>query len=215
MRLLVCAPMGIEARALRAGLPAAPVRRTGLGPRRSARSAGELTGFGALAVAGLAGGLDPALSSGRIVVASELRGHRGTISCPYAPVLVADLIQQGLPVTCGPVVTTDHVVRGQERTALARTGALAVDMESAELAAAAGDRPLIVARVLLDTPNDPLPTALRRLAPALRRLRQLSPSLDRWSQSVPRNEEHARTAAPGEDHPWASQFDRPPGSGPT
>lgn len=203
MSLLVCAPMRIEARALRAGLPAGSVRRTGWGPRRSSESAGNLAAgrFSALAVAGLGGGLDPAIRSGRIVVASEVRGQHGIVSCPFAALLVEELARQGLPVTCGPVISTDHVVRGPERTELARSGALAVDMESAELAAAAHGRPLAVARVLLDTPRDPLPTAAHRLRGALRRLQQLSHSLDRWSRAVPRVEEHVRTVVPGEGQP--------------
>ena len=203
MRLLVCAPMRIEARALRAGLPAGALRRTGPGPRRSARRAAQLATehFEALAVAGLGGGLDPAARSGRIVVASEVRGARGTFPCPLAGALVDELSRRGLPVTCGPVLTTDHLVRGRERAELARTGALAVDTESAELAAAAAGRPLAVARVLLDTPRDPLLLAPGHLRRALRLLRQLSPSLDRWSRSVPRVGEDVPTAAPGEGSP--------------
>lgn len=86
----------------------------------------------------------------------------------------------------GPIATADHVVLGAERAALARSGALAVDMESAELARAARDHPLAVVRVLLDTPDEPLIGAglPRRLHRALHVLRLLGAPLDRWSQAV-------------------------------
>ena len=87
-RLLVCAPLRIEARAVRRGLgPAGDVRRTGYGPSRAESAAAELrtASFGMLAVAGTAGGLSASLQPGDLVVASRVTGGAAEISCPSAP----------------------------------------------------------------------------------------------------------------------------------
>lgn len=208
--MLVCAPLRIEARALRAGLDRRTVLRTGCGPARSARSAaflaaGEDTDT-AMVVAGLGGGLAPGFRSGDVVVGDELRDRDGTIHrriihcghidsdvircghyrCGHVSSLVDLLRQEGLRVHRGPIASADHVVLGTERAALARDGALAVDMESAELARGAHDRPLAVVRVLLDTPGEPLIGAglPGRLHRALHVLRLLGVPLDRWSRAV-------------------------------
>ena len=204
--MLVCAPLRIEARALRAGLDRRTVLRTGCGPARSARNAAVLAGEDtAVVIAGLGGGLARGLRSGDVVVADELRDRDGTVHCGQlhcgysnpddvhyghygdsVSVLVDQLRQEDLRVHRGPIATADHVVLGAERAALARSGALAVDMESAELARAARHRPLAVVRVLLDTPDEPLIGAglPRRLHRALHVLRLLGAPLDRWSQVV-------------------------------
>ncbi|MGP4016991.1 phosphorylase family protein [Saccharopolyspora sp. 5N708] len=187
-QLLVCAPLGLEARALRAALGEKYVRRTGCGPRRSARSAAALTGadFDVLVIAGLAGGIGAEVRSGDVIVADELRGQRGTVRCPSAPSLVAELRRAGFPVHCGPIATTDHIVHGAQRAELAGTGALAVDMESAVLAEAAGSRPLGVVRVVVDTARQPLlrPGTPSRALAALARLHAIGPCLPRWGRTV-------------------------------
>ncbi|MDR7299980.1 phosphorylase family protein [Haloactinomyces albus] len=198
-RLLVCAPLGMEARALRhafgrgvAGADPARVvvHRTGSGLRRSARSATVLVGrdFDAMAIAGLCGGLTPEVRSGDIVVGSRSRGPDTTERALAFRFLVDELRSRGLTVHTGPIVTTDHVVHGGERAALARTGALAVDMESAELATAAGDRPVAVVRVVLDTPREPLlrVASAHRAVAALRRLRSIGEPLVRWASATGR-----------------------------
>jgi hypothetical protein len=186
--LLVCAPLHVEAHALRAGLGPDVVRRTGYGPRRSSRSAAELSGldFDTMAVAGLAGGLADAVRSGDVVVASEVRGPRGTVRCTCASMLADELRGAGLTVHCGPIVSTDRLVVGARRAALAGAGALAVDLESAALGAGAGERPLAVVRVVTDTAREPLLAVRtpRRALRALRCLRSVGPCLDRWSRSV-------------------------------
>src|SRR5204862_125250 len=72
-----------------------------------------------------------------------------------------------------------------EREELRRAGAIAVDMESAWLAAAAGARPLAVVRVVVDTPGRelrrPLATARGGLR-ALRTLRRAVPALQTWAE---------------------------------
>lgn len=186
--LLVCAPLGIEARALRATLGPGPVVRTGFGPARSAKSAAELgrREFSALVVAGLAGGVGADLHPGDVVAASEVRGRR-TVPCSLLPGLWQELLRAGLPVRRGPVATVDHVVRGRQRDEHRRAGALAVDMESAELAAIARGRPLAVLRVVVDTAEQPLlsvGTPLRALR-ALSTLRTIGTCLRRWAGSGP------------------------------
>ena len=130
-RLIVLSPLGLEARAVRSGVAGARVLRSGMG-RRQAETAAKLAHgleARAVAVAGFCGALDPGLAAGEIVVATELRGPEGAIVCPEAARLAAALERLGITARQGPIVSVDHIVRGPERSALAASGALAVDME--------------------------------------------------------------------------------------
>jgi len=195
--LVVLAPMSIEARAIRSALPGVEVLQTGMGPDRASRTAkgmqskadGPADRARAVAVAGFCGALDPTLQPGDVVVASEVRGADGTTACPSAGILVAALGRLGIIARLGPVVSVDHVVSGRERARLrAETGAIAVDMESAWLAAAADDRPLAVLRVVVDTPGrdlkgNPLATARGGLR-AYRTLAKAAPALADWARAA-------------------------------
>src|SRR5712691_12671899 len=171
--LLICAPMRIEARAIRQGLRAgaevvrtgsAPtvlrtgsvltVLRTGYGTTRAAERAGELKAspFGQLVIMGVGAGLTADLSPGDLVVGTEV----GLATCPSAPLLAGELRRAGLPAQAGRITTVDHLVRRSERASLAADGTLLADMESAPLAAAAGDRPVAVIRAVSDTPVHPV-----------------------------------------------------------
>ncbi len=202
--LLVCAPLRLEARAVRRGLRGAAqagaaqagagqagagrVVATGYGPARAAAQADAVRQepFAALAVAGTGGGLAGGLRPGDLVVASEVRDGHSVIPCPSAALLAGELRRAGLRVRVGPVVTVDHLVRGAERKRLAATGALVADMESAVLARAAGGRPLAVVRAVSDTPERPLvsPGALGGGLAALRSLRAAAPALARWAAAA-------------------------------
>ncbi|MGH3321651.1 MAG: 4-hydroxy-3-methylbut-2-enyl diphosphate reductase [Streptosporangiaceae bacterium] len=187
-RLVVCAPLRFEARGLRRGLTRGAVVRTGLGPRRSARAARAIRqrGFDALAVAGFGGALSSELEPGDVVVATEVRGGNSRVHCVSAELLAADLRRAGLTVHAGPVITSDHAVDGRERGELAAGGAIAVDMESAPLAVAAGERPVAVVRVIVDTHAHPLrsPGTARTSWAAMRSLRRVGPALARWGEAV-------------------------------
>ncbi|MET7334624.1 4-hydroxy-3-methylbut-2-enyl diphosphate reductase [Nonomuraea sp. NPDC005650] len=198
-RLLICAALGIEARAIRRGLPAHPggtrVIVTGVGPRRAARAAaGWGAGWGsgrgggpeAVAVAGFGGAVDRSLRPGDVLVASEVRFGGRVHPCPSAPLLAGELARAGLPVKVGPLVTADHVVRGAERHRLAAEGAYAVDMETGPLARAAASRPLAAVRVIVDTPGAPLlsPATLARGVAARRALAAVGPVLARWAAAI-------------------------------
>jgi 4-hydroxy-3-methylbut-2-enyl diphosphate reductase len=186
--LAVLSPMRVEAAAIRRGLPAgARVTVAGMGRRASA----ELTDADrAVAIAGVAGALSHDVQPGDVVVASEVRGPDGTrYLCPSAPLLAGDHRRRGLRVHVGPVVTSDRLVTGRAREALAGEGtqdALCVDMESSRLAAAAGDRPLAVIRTIVDTSDHPLVRAgtIRRGWDALRALRRCGPAVSQWAAAV-------------------------------
>src|SRR5215472_5851882 len=88
--LLVCAPLRVEATALRRGLGGrADVVRTGYGPSRSAAAAARLAGAGhqMMAVGGVAAGLGDGMSVGDVVVASQVSDGGAPISCDSAPLL--------------------------------------------------------------------------------------------------------------------------------
>jgi 4-hydroxy-3-methylbut-2-en-1-yl diphosphate reductase len=195
--LTVCAPLGFEARALRRGLaeaagPAAAsqvrVIRTGYGPARAAAAAARLASSGrhALAVGGVAGALTDDLHVGDLVVATEVTYRGTTVTCPSAPLLAGELRRAGLRASAGPIATVDHLVRSGQHAAAAAAGAIAVDMESGPLLAAAAGQPVVVLRAISDTPGHPVvsPGIVTGGLAALRSLRQAAPALARWAAAV-------------------------------
>jgi 4-hydroxy-3-methylbut-2-enyl diphosphate reductase len=193
-RLLICTPLGIEARAIRRGLPAGPpdtvVVRTGFGARRSARRVDATPALigrcDALAVAGFGGALDRTLRPGDVLVATEVRFGDRLLRCAAPELLAGELTHAGVRARTGPLLTAGHLVREAERRALARGGARAVDMEAGPLVAAATGRPFTVVRAIVDTPGRPLvsPCSVSGGLAARRALRRVGPALVRWSEAV-------------------------------
>jgi 4-hydroxy-3-methylbut-2-en-1-yl diphosphate reductase len=192
---VICAPLRVEARALRRGLrdlrehghATVDVVRTGYGPARAAAAAGRLEQSGSgLAVGGVAGALSGDLNVGDLVVASEVRGGGPVVSCPSAPLLAGELRRAGLRVHVGPIATVGHLIGRGEHAGLAESGAIAVDMESAPLVRGAADRPSVVVRAICDTPTHPLvsPRIVTDGLAALRSLRLAAPVLARWAAAA-------------------------------
>jgi 4-hydroxy-3-methylbut-2-enyl diphosphate reductase len=197
--LTVCAPLRVEARALRRGLDAmagtaqARVVRTGYGPSRAAAAAARIAAAGpqVLAVGGVAGALTDDLKIGDLVVATEVMAAGSSssptvVSCPSAPLLAGELRRAGLTVRAGRIATVAHLVRDGQHAALAASGAIAVDMESAPLLAGAAGGPAVVVRAISDTPAHRL--ASRRIVTgglaALRSLREAAPVLAQWAAAA-------------------------------
>jgi adenosylhomocysteine nucleosidase len=137
---------------------------SGMGGDLAAPAARHLieAGVSALLSFGFAGGLDPALRAGRVVLPSEVisrEGARRPTCSEWRRRLnraIAELEPVGgtLLSTAGPVATVE------EKAALFRdTGAAAVDMESLAIAhvAAAHDIPFMAVRVIVDGAGDALP----------------------------------------------------------
>jgi 4-hydroxy-3-methylbut-2-enyl diphosphate reductase len=175
--------MWAERAALGRRLPGAV--HVGWGRRRWARSAATVRSaldrgsHCGLLIVGVCGALTDRLSPGDLVVATELRGPAGVLACAPQGRLIEALRQTGRAVHNGPICTVDHLVDGAERAALAATGALAVDTESAALAAAAGGLPVLVVRAVSDTPGRPLrsTSVVHSGLSALRSLRVAAPVL--------------------------------------
>jgi 4-hydroxy-3-methylbut-2-enyl diphosphate reductase len=187
--LVVVTALRTEYAALAGRVSGATVERCGMGPDRVKAFLPRLAELApdTLVVAGVAGGLDPSLRAGDVVVANEVRDAHGRVLLRAAAPLVAELRRMGLRVHTGPIVSTDHIVGGDERAALARTGALAVDMESAALVRATGsepDRPpTAVVRVIVDTAYSGVarPMTVASGLRALASLRRTGPALRRWA----------------------------------
>jgi len=193
--LTVCAPLRVEARALRRGMRAAEgdvgqveVIRTGYGPVRAAAAAASIGAAapGQLAVAGVGGALTDDLQVGDIVVASQVTDGSTTVECTSAPLLAGELRRAGLRVRTGPIATVDHLLRRGEHEKLAATGAIAVDMESAPLLAGSAGTPAVVIRAVSDTPGHPVlsPSIVSGGIAALRSLRKAAPVLARWAAAT-------------------------------
>src|SRR5947209_16332399 len=149
-----------------------PVTRIGMRARRVHRIS---PGTGPMAMLGVAGGVAPQVQVGDVVVASEVRGDGITIACPAAPLLTGALRRAGLTVHVGPLATQSRIARGEDFAALAMTGALAVDMETAVVAEGVGARPFVAVRVITDTAANPLlrPSIVRNGYRALRTLTEV------------------------------------------
>jgi 4-hydroxy-3-methylbut-2-enyl diphosphate reductase len=186
--VLLLAPMSVEALAVRAGAPWAQVERIGMGPRRAARSAAGADRGRAVLVAGFCGALDEGLEPGDVVLASELRDPAGDMVETADPTILAGVLRRGgLRVHVGPIASSERIVRGERRRELSRTGALAVDMESAWLAPAVHDRPFLTLRVVLDTASRELHRPLQTLTgftTAYRSLRRACELAEEWSSAL-------------------------------
>jgi 4-hydroxy-3-methylbut-2-en-1-yl diphosphate reductase len=169
--MMVCTPLWVERLAL-GRLKGIRVVHTGMGPRRS--GAAEVDG--PVLVAGVAGALSTKIRPGDVVVASQVRGNRSTVDCPSATALADSLRRLGLRVHVGPITSVARPADGGARRTLSRSGAIAVDMESAWLA------PHAVVRTIVDTPDHPLWRigTVYRGVKALRALRRAAPAIAEW-----------------------------------
>lgn len=139
--------------------------RTGMGvaaARRSVERLPRIAVEGAL-LGGFTGALAPDLAPGTVVVADAvLDVASGALhALPLADGLAAAVRSAGLPLARGTLATIDHMVltREAKRALRERSGAIAVDMESAALAAGLAARgvPAGVARVVSDAEHELVP----------------------------------------------------------
>ncbi|MCF1593970.1 5'-methylthioadenosine/S-adenosylhomocysteine nucleosidase family protein [Streptomyces muensis] len=199
--LLIACALGIEQLALRAGDRGGAdgpvtVLRTGMGPRAAERSVTRMLADPALSAAavlatGFCAGLAPGMHPGDLVVAEEARDPAGTVPCVGTDLLVKELMRAvpGRTVHTGPLTGSDHIIRGQERSDLLTTGAIAVDMESAATLLSAvrtGERPVAAVRVVVDAPEHELVRigTLRGGISAFRVLRAVLPAFYEWHRSL-------------------------------
>jgi adenosylhomocysteine nucleosidase len=141
---------------------------SGIGGVAAAQAAEALVTAGATALVswGVAGGLDPALRAGTILLPAEVVSSEG-VPHPTAHewrerVRVALVAQR--PQSGGRLLSSARIIEtaAEKSAAFHRTGAAAVDMESlaiAEVAAARGV-PFLAVRVIIDTATDVLPRAV-------------------------------------------------------
>ncbi len=200
--LLIACALGIERLALRGGglgSAAGPVTvlRTGMGPHAADQAVTRALGDGtamldaAVIATGFCAGLAPGMHPGDLVVADETHDHEGRIECSGVELLAKELAR-AVPkrvIHTGPLVGSDHVVRGAERAELHAAGAIAVDMESAATLRSAvrrGPRPVAAVRVVVDAPEHELVRigTLRGGISAFRVLRTVLPAFIEWHRSL-------------------------------
>lgn len=190
MNLALLAPLRLEALAVAGS--GVPVVRLGMGPLRAAASTRrfiETSGVDqAVALTGLGGALDPDLVPGDIVVARRLVHPDGkqVAEIPSAPLIAGELCRRGLHARTGTVVTTNHIVAGEERSRL-RQMADVVDMESAAVAGLLSTRgtPVAVVRAISDAPGRELLSAgAVGVARALGSLHRAAPVLSAWAGTL-------------------------------
>ena len=190
-RLLIAAPLGIEAAIVRSAGHRGTVRKTGMGTDRARASAATLARAPgeALLVLGFCGGLDEHSVPGEVIVAEAVssaqdEGHApARVACAEADRLTELLRARGLGVRGGEIVCVSKIALGERRAQLLAGGALAVDMESVWLAPGARARPFAVVRVVLDSPSHELlrPQAVAGAVRAAQALRQVARALHEWT----------------------------------
>ena len=145
---------------------------TGMGNSAAAAGSRALIEAGATALAswGMAGGLDPTLGAGAILLPTEVLGPDGQ-SFNTAPAWrdrLSRAVAALAPVRSGKLVTRSRAVGSvADKAELFRaTGAAAVDMESASVGAVAESHqlPFIAVRVIVDSAADVLPRAVTAAA---------------------------------------------------
>jgi len=154
--LLVLAPTWVEWRAVARALsrvrvgPAVSVVRCGVALRRFTTPPRPIP---VLITCGVAGGLDPELEPGAVVVAASVAFEDGeAVACDpvWTEALASGARSLGLEPLVGPVLTSRRMLVGQARRPWADRGFVAAEMETG-LLAPSGAR-LASLRVILDAP---------------------------------------------------------------
>jgi adenosylhomocysteine nucleosidase len=153
---------------------------SGMGLAAAQHAAQELVNAGAkaLAVFGVAGALDPSLSSGSLLCPDVVLDESGARYATDA--LWRKRLQQSVPATLQAQGSLLSVLEpllsvAQKARAYQRSGAMAVDMESAAVAAVAQRHslPFISLRAIVDEATDTVPAALNNSVDAWGRPRAL------------------------------------------
>jgi adenosylhomocysteine nucleosidase len=141
---------------------------SGMGPSAATEAAQRLLEAGATALVsfGVAGGLDPALEAGALVLPDEVLaadGARHATAHGWRE-LVAAAVADRYPACRGALLTCREPLcsPAEKLTAFRETGAVAVDMEGFAIAeiAARGGLPFLAVRSVLDAAADTLPPTL-------------------------------------------------------
>lgn len=157
--------------------PGVRLRLSGMGQQAAEAAASELVAEGveALAMFGVAGGLDPDYPAGSLICANAVcaaDGRRFDTDSAWRQALHLSTRGQCrvAPLLGSPVALATPAAK---REAAARYGTVAVDMESAAVAAvaAAHGKPLLILRAVADEANDVLPEALQAAVDPLGRPR--------------------------------------------
>jgi hopanoid-associated phosphorylase len=142
----------------------------GIGAERAEALAAGLgvAGTGVLISFGLAGGLDPALPPGTLIVAEAvvtLAGERFAAAPALITALITPLITPLGGATAGTILASPGIVgeSAEKARLFAATGAVAVDMESGAVARAAARHgiPFAVLRAIGDPAGRDLPAAAK------------------------------------------------------
>ncbi len=136
---------------------------SGPGPDRARAAALNLITQGAEALLsfGIAGGLDPDLKTGNIVVAARITGPE-TLSCDTAwTARLTEALSKDFTIHGADLAAAEDVLAtAEDKTVLRRSsGAAAVDMESYGIATAASEMnlPFAALRVICDTAAETIP----------------------------------------------------------
>jgi adenosylhomocysteine nucleosidase len=169
-RLAIVVALDVETRGLTVALEASAgiaidVLRSGPGAARAGDAARSALANGATALVswGLAGGLEPGIVPGTVVLPQRIAAPDGTASNVDASwqARLAAALRTEFRVAEGPLLAAEHVLQTPKEKARAAldTGCVAVDMESAAIASAAraADVPVAVVRVVADVVTDTLP----------------------------------------------------------
>ena len=145
---------------------------TGMGSAAASMGSRSLIEAGATALAswGMAGGLDPALGAGAILLPTEVLGPDGRTfnTEPGWRNRLSAAVAAHATVCSGRLLTSPRAIGSvADKAELFRTtGAVAVDMESAAIGAVAEQQqlPFIAVRVVVDSAADVLPRAVTAAA---------------------------------------------------
>jgi hypothetical protein len=144
--IVVACATAVEANAARRVLPLVRVVETGVALRKLREDLGDV-----VISCGLAGGLNHELPTGAVIVPNEVgRPDGSTLHCDpeLSQALFTAAEDLGFLTLRDPLVTTNDLIRGPERTRWAQRGYAAVDMETGLLQA----KRIAAVRVILDTP---------------------------------------------------------------